>query len=598
MIQWRVHVQPPRQGTSHIKYGTPCQDAAWTETTDAAITAALCDGIGSLADSRIAAKTAAKTAAQLVSRRVSEIVSRSGTLILQEDELEQLRREILSACREAIALEAARLGLSDPQMDCTLLLACLTRDGGRVLFGQLGDGAICAMRRDRGVLLRAPENPNRVMSNQTATVLSSDAADWFRLRLYLFEEGGAPLDGFLLTTDGLQNEIYSNVGRVKKQAEWYATLVSGSEPEECAAAIGERWDLLAADESHGFTDDMSLVAVMRPGVVFELPEDVNWLCVCGHRNHLESSRCESCGKDFLRVYKGVNFRAMQISKRAYFARLNADPQEEVRVLQGHSVYPLEFALPGRKTGREDAREQLPPAAARTQEQTGAAYAARHSADSAQQNRQAGAGEASRSAPPAARTQEQTGAAYAARRPADSAQQNRQAGAGEASRSAPPAAARAQEQTGTTYAANRAASSAQQSRQADPVPLSWNRAEPPGRRPPCSWCAARHDGEKGARERPCGRAAQPETSVKPCGRTADPAFCARFCGKQAAPRAGSEPPLRYRNHPTFPPRRSPEEDGRDGEENLLRAIRQFLGRFFLLALNAGCLALLLRALRLL
>lgn len=100
MIQWRVHVQPPRQGTSHIKYGTPCQDAAWTETTDAAITAALCDGIGSLADSRIAAKTAAKTAAQLVSRRVSEIVSRSGALILQEDELEQLRREILSACRE------------------------------------------------------------------------------------------------------------------------------------------------------------------------------------------------------------------------------------------------------------------------------------------------------------------------------------------------------------------------------------------------------------------------------------------------------------------------------------------------------------------
>ena len=33
---------------------------------------------------------------------------------------------------------------------------------------------------------------------------------------------------------------------------------------------------------------------------------------------------------------------MPVSKRAFFARLNEDPAEELRVLLDHSTYPLEF----------------------------------------------------------------------------------------------------------------------------------------------------------------------------------------------------------------------------------------------------------------
>ena len=60
MTPWQVHVQPPRQGSSHAKSGVPCQDAAWTEKTEFAVTAALCDGLGSLEYSQIAARAAAK----------------------------------------------------------------------------------------------------------------------------------------------------------------------------------------------------------------------------------------------------------------------------------------------------------------------------------------------------------------------------------------------------------------------------------------------------------------------------------------------------------------------------------------------------------
>ena len=175
MTPWQVHVQPPRQGSSHAKSGVPCQDAAWTEKTEFAVTAALCDGLGSLEYSQIAARAAACAAARLVSSRISEILAERGCLFLREQELEALRRDVLAGAREAVSEEAERFGLSSSEMDCTLLLACLTLDGQWVLFGQLGDGAVCAIQKNRGVLLRARENPNRATSNETATVCSPDA---------------------------------------------------------------------------------------------------------------------------------------------------------------------------------------------------------------------------------------------------------------------------------------------------------------------------------------------------------------------------------------------------------------------------------------
>ena len=580
MTPWQVHVQPPRQGSSHAKSGVPCQDAAWTEKTEFAVTAALCDGLGSLEYSQIAARAAACAAARLVSSRISEILAERGCLFLREQELEALRRDVLAGAREAVAEEAARFGLSASEMDCTLLLACLTLDGQWVLFGQLGDGAVCAIQKNRGVLLRARENPNRATSNETATVCSPDAEKWFDLQLFPFKTAGRPLDGFLLTTDGLQNEIYSRAGNVLRRAEWYANAVSALGTDECTEAIAARWDTLASDERFGFTDDMSLIAVVRRGVVFELPEDVNWLCACGRRNRLESSRCESCGKDFLRVYKGVNFKAMPVSKRAFFARLNEDPAEELRVLLDHSTYPLEFTpdvFPASRRPEPDS-----PAS----KEASGAPAASAPASSPEASRVQAAPAAHPSAAPAPASAVSSEASRASGVPAAS------------SAAAFPGASR----TPDAPAARILASS---------IPPAASHA--PGRKKgggpaaPCPWCAgapccrtaapppaptfierlrARILRQRGLLpKRPCGCTPDPLSGVKPCGRTVSPAFCAQHCGR-TEPSGGSE-------------KQEPEPaDGEPRHSGLSREMQRFLNRLLLLSIAACAVLLLILLLRLL
>lgn len=612
MTPWQVHVQPPRQGSSHAKSGVPCQDAAWTEKTEFAVTAALCDGLGSLEYSQIAARAAACAAARLVSSLISEILAERGCLFLREQELEALRRDVLAGAREAVAEEAARFGLSASEMDCTLLLACLTLDGQWVLFGQLGDGAVCAIQKNRGVLLRARENPNRATSNETATVCSPDAEKWFDLQLFPFKTAGRPLDGFLLTTDGLQNEIYSRAGNVLRRAEWYANAVSALGTDKCTEAIAARWDTLASDERFGFTDDMSLIAVVRRGVVFELPEDVNWLCACGRRNRLESSRCESCGKDFLRVYKGLNFKAMPVSKRAFFARLNEDPAEELRVLLDHSTYPLEFTPdvfpasrrlePDSRTSQEASGAPAAPAPASSPEasRVQAAPAAHPSAApapasavSSEASRASGGPAASSAAafPGASRASD----APAARNPASSV---------------PPAVSPA---AAPSWAAP--AEKIFRPQQEDPDGFSPASAasRAPGRKKgggpaaPCPWCAgapccrnaapppapsfverlrARILRQRGLLpKRPCGCTPDPLSGVKPCGRTVSPAFCAQHCGR-TEPSGGKE-------------KQEPEPaDGEPRHSGLSREMRRFLNRLLLLSIAACAVLLLILLLRLL
>lgn len=572
MTPWQVHVQPPRQGSSHAKSGVPCQDAAWTEKTEFAVTAALCDGLGSLEYSQIAARAAACAAARLVSSRISEILAERGCLFLREQELEALRRDVLAGAREAVSEEAERFGLSSSEMDCTLLLACLTLDGQWVLFGQLGDGAVCAIQKNRGVLLRARENPNRATSNETATVCSPDAEKWFGLQLFPFKTAGRPLDGFLLTADGLQNEIYSRAGNVLRRAEWYANAVSALGTDKCTEAIAARWDTLASDERFGFTDDMSLIAVVRRGVVFELPEDVNWLCACGRRNRLESSRCESCGKDFLRVYKGLNFKAMPVSKRAFFARLNGDPSEELRVLLDHSTYPLEFTpdvFPASRRPEPDSRT--------SQEASGAPAVPVSPAPAAHPS----------AAPaPASAASSEASRAPAAPAPASSPEASRVQAASAAHPCVAPTPASAV------------------SSEASRAPI---RKKGGGPTAPCPWCAgapccrtaapppqpsfverlrARILRQRGLLpKRPCGLTPDPLSGVKPCGRTVSPAFCAQHCGR-TEPSGGSE-------------KQEPEPaDGEPRHSGLSREMRRFLNRLLLLSIAACAVLLLILLLRLL
>lgn len=100
--------------------------------------------------------------------------------------------------------------------------------------------------------------------------------------------------------------------------------------------------MLTKDESYGFTDDMSLIAIVPPNMTIKLQDDANWLCACGNRNKIESTKCERCNKDLFRVYNDVDFRQDGGTILSYFRRLNEDSKHEIKILQEHSIYPIEF----------------------------------------------------------------------------------------------------------------------------------------------------------------------------------------------------------------------------------------------------------------
>lgn len=327
MIQWRTYVQPPRQGTAHKKQeNSPCQDKAAVKENDSVIVAVLSDGLGQLEYSQMAAEA--------ITKSVSTYLLKYDYRKFTE---ERLKEDVLAECKRAAQECSDSSKISISEMDCTLLFVVLFKDKSHFIFGQLGDGAICVVKPNQGSQIMELDDKFKATSNLTQTVLSKDAQKYFNLQKGIVND----YVGVFLTTDGLENELYSKAGKVKKKAEWYFNLISNKDDSVCFGEIEKRWDELTSNEKYGFADDMSLIAIVQQNTTIQLPEDANWLCVCGKRNRLESTRCERCGKDFLKIYKGINFKGIGGGRLAFFTYMNKHPQEERRILTEHSEYPSE-----------------------------------------------------------------------------------------------------------------------------------------------------------------------------------------------------------------------------------------------------------------
>lgn len=344
MTQWRTFIQPPRQGLSHIEKDLPCQDYAVQSEGNGRTVLVLADGLGMLKRSELAAKAVTTAVAGFLQGYSFKPTS-----------IEPLPKDrILDIARDALYRQAEESQLNASDLDCTLLFAVILYNESRIITGQIGDGAICVMYETRVLRLRSLDG-TKVSTNMTKTLMSSNASDYFYLKSWKMDD----IKGILLVSDGLENEIYSKAGGAKQKIEWYANLISNNEDETCVKEIDERWNLLTSDASYGFSDDMSLAVAVEKGINFNFPDEVNWLCACGHRNRMESTYCENCGADILDVYSGINYKKTpQQNKKRYFAYLNFNPAEEIKVLRNHSLIPLSPALLNSLKKQDEAESEV------------------------------------------------------------------------------------------------------------------------------------------------------------------------------------------------------------------------------------------------
>ena len=278
-----------QRGLSHIRRDTECQDAVNIRENEACIIAALADGLGSLPYSRIAAETAV----QEICRFFLGLEKR-----LQEENTDQLKHDLLLRVQQAVQEKAEKETISISMMDCTICFAYICKKDGWAVSGYLGDGAVLIFT-DQGV---QRQSDNNISANGTCALMDRNAEANFEI--HFWNPAETAVLGFILTSDGLEGELYLKALTNVKQiaADYFNVLVLDENPEKW---LKDKIEALTA--AGGFEDDISIAVLSRANAPVTLAPDPTWLCSCGARNQLQHTYCCKCGMDFTYLYQHICF---------------------------------------------------------------------------------------------------------------------------------------------------------------------------------------------------------------------------------------------------------------------------------------------------
>ena len=175
-----------RQGRSHVKQGTPCQDKTYCQSYDDTYVITLADGAGSARLSHYGAECVTKCIADELGSHFESYWDETEARIAKE----RLFHEISESLQQIAE-----------QQDCQLkdlastLLAVAVKDE-RYIILHLGDGVIGYCKE--GVLKVASAPNNGEFANTTVFTTSSDACS----QMKVFRGPLNGINGFVLMSDG------------------------------------------------------------------------------------------------------------------------------------------------------------------------------------------------------------------------------------------------------------------------------------------------------------------------------------------------------------------------------------------------------------
>ena len=314
---WK-HVTYIKKGLSHEIENLDCQDSIQIHEDENCMIAALADGLGSLKYSALASKTATAAACQWLA---AEGIER---LILDTPEQEALfRKEFSAAVSGAVRDAALQNSIKPKQLDCTLAFVYISKLCDYALAGMIGDSAVCVITEGASYAI----TDSGSFAGGTRAVQDHDAGEHMLLNKCSISE--QKIIGFILTSDGLDNEIYiKGSNHVNQAAEEYFNALVEQNPEE---VLRQAIENLTCFEDTPFDDDISIAVISRAEGPVELDHDPRWLCTCGCRNVLQNTYCVECNEDFTKLYSSVRFREHG-GKAAFFKRINKTPEEERKLI--------------------------------------------------------------------------------------------------------------------------------------------------------------------------------------------------------------------------------------------------------------------------
>lgn len=312
MEQWK-YGQYIKTGVRHQKHQLPCQDSVFFAQDDNCLVAALCDGIGSLPESALAAKVAAVAACRILQKcaRIDFRVHASNPGGMLKDLLEQVDRYV--------AAKFEQRGIDRESGDSTLAFVYISKKFDYGFAASLGDSAVCLIQKSGNLCL----TESNAHSESTATVNMRTPWEYAKSEVFDLKDDG--FLGAILCSDGLDGEIFAkNSIQVYQNAAFYFNAVQSEDFEK---TVADKLEPMINEYGDYLDDDVSLAVLSRAAEEVSFPDDPTWLCLCGARNTLDETYCSVCGADFMDVYRHISFERYG-GKTQYFLYANRRPEFE------------------------------------------------------------------------------------------------------------------------------------------------------------------------------------------------------------------------------------------------------------------------------
>lgn len=241
---WNL-LESTRQGRSHVKQGTPCQDKTYCRSYDDTYVITLADGAGSARLSHYGA--------ECVTKCIADELGLNFESYWDETEARIAKERLFKEISESLQQIAGQYDCQSKDMASTLL-AVAVKDEKYIIL-HLGDGVIGYCKE--GVLKVASAPNNGEFANTTVFTTSSDACSQmkvFRGLLY-------GINGFVLMSDGPEACLYD-----KKNNELANGLLqiledaSGEDLKEVSEGIEEAMDTVITKHT---LDDCSLAFMVK-----------------------------------------------------------------------------------------------------------------------------------------------------------------------------------------------------------------------------------------------------------------------------------------------------------------------------------------------
>lgn len=189
---WNL-IECVKQGRSHVKQGTPCQDKTFSQSYDGTYVIALADGAGSACCSHYGAECVTKCIANELGKNFESYWDENDARIAKD----RLFQEI----NEALLQVADEINCSLKDLASTLLTVAV-KDNRYILL-HLGDGVIGYYKEGQLKVASAPTNGE--FANTTVFTTSSSASAQTKI---LKGELGK-INGFILMSDGPEACLYN-----------------------------------------------------------------------------------------------------------------------------------------------------------------------------------------------------------------------------------------------------------------------------------------------------------------------------------------------------------------------------------------------------